>query len=161
QRANSSSCSRGARLRNLRRNRPPGIDLHPALLAGPVCIALIVDDYRDFQAHTLRGRHCMFKTGKQTDLVAGVFCEGFGAAGAVQALNDYGFDDEDIDLIGVLSGRAPDLRWFLLDLGVSERHARYYNAHLEEGAILVMVRTPVSRMRDDALKLLRRHGGTF
>ena len=101
----------------------------------------------------------MFKTGKQ--LVAGVFCEAFGAADAVRALNDHGFDDDDIDLIGILSGRAPDLSWFLRDMGVPDDHASYYNAYLGEGAIVVMVRTEESRNRDVAVRLLRRHGGTF
>ena len=101
----------------------------------------------------------MFKTGKQ--LVAGVFCEAFGAADAVRALNDHGFEDEDIDLIGILSGRAPDMSWFLRDMGVPADHASYYNAHLEEGAIVVMVRTAESRHREVALRLMKKHGGTF
>jgi len=94
-------------------------------------------------------------------LVTGVFCEIFSAADAVRALNESGFDDEDIDLVGVLGGQAPDLNWFLLGMGIPADHAAYCNARFEDGAILVMVRTPPSQRKQVAQKLLKRYGGTL
>jgi len=94
-------------------------------------------------------------------LVTGVFCEIFSAADAVRALNESGFDDEDIDLVGVLGGQAPDLNWFLLGMGIPADQGAYCNACFEEGAILVMVRTPPSQRKQVAQKLLKQHGGTL
>jgi len=94
-------------------------------------------------------------------LVTGVFCEVFSAAEAVRALNESGFQDEDINLIGVLSGRAPDLRGFLRAMGVPAGHAAYYNACFEHGAVLITVKTPPSYRKKIAIRLLRQCGGTF
>ena len=94
-------------------------------------------------------------------LVAGVFCEPFSAADAVRALNDSGFEDHDIDLIGILSGRAPDLSWFLVGMGVPPAETEYYNTCMENGGVLVLVRTLASYRRSLARRVLRRHGGTF
>jgi hypothetical protein len=52
------------------------------------------------------------KENAPTEWVIGVFCEVFSAADAVRALNASGFEDDDIELIGVLSGRAPIWKWF-------------------------------------------------
>ncbi|MGA8149992.1 MAG: hypothetical protein WB952_03520 [Terriglobales bacterium] len=105
----------------------------------------------------------MFSNIEETSpaLVTGVFCEIFSAADAVRALNDSGFEDRDIDLIGVLSGRAPDLSWFLVDMGVPADHADYYNSRFEDGAILVLVRTAPSHKKQVAQRVLKRYGGTL
>ena len=92
-------------------------------------------------------------------LVTGIFCEAFSAADAIRALAESGFAEHEIDLIGVLSGRAPDLSWFLLAMGIPPHHAEYYNACFEHGAVLVMVRTPPSYRRTVALEVIRQHGG--
>ena len=95
-------------------------------------------------------------------LVTGVFCEPFSAADAIRRLTESGFADHEIDLLGVLSGRPPNLIWFLLDLGLPDEHAEYFNACLSEVAVLVMVQTPPSRTskkRKIALEVLKQHGG--
>jgi hypothetical protein len=101
------------------------------------------------------------KDNAPTEWVIGVFCEVFSAADAVRALNASGFEDDDIELIGVLSGRAPDLEMVLLGMGIPASHADYCNACFEHGAVLVSVRTLPTHRRKIALKLLKQHGGTL
>ena len=94
--------------------------------------------------------------------VTGVFCEPFSAADAIRRLTESGFADHEIDLLGVLSGRPPNLIWFLRNLGLPHHHAEYCNACLSEGAVLVMVQTPpscASSKRKIALEVLKQHGG--
>jgi len=113
--------------------------------------------------HGAQGEADMFRNVRETPpaLVTGVFCEIFSAADAVRALNDSGFEDRDIDLIGVISGRAPDLSGFLADMGIPSDHTDYYNARFEDGAVLVVVRTPPSYMKEVAERVLKRYGGTL
>ena len=95
-------------------------------------------------------------------LVTGVFSEPFGAADAIRRLTESGFADHEIDLLGVLSGRPPNLIWFLRDLGLPDEHAKYCNACLSEGAVLVMVQTPPSctpMKRRIALEVFKKCGG--
>lgn len=105
----------------------------------------------------------MFWTRKNDESawVTSVFCELSSAAGAVRALNASGFEDDDIELIGVLSGTVPDLTVVLGGLGIPYSHAEYYNACFEHGAVLVIVKTLPLDRRKAALKLLRQHGGHF
>lgn len=93
-------------------------------------------------------------------LVTGIFCEMVSAADAVRALSACGFGEDDIELFGVLSGKA-DLKRPLLSLGVPVSEIDYYNAWFEHGAILVIVRTSPSCRRNVASKLLRQYGGTL
>ena len=93
--------------------------------------------------------------------VTSIFFELSSAAGAVRALNTNGFHDQDIELIGVLSGRAPDLGAVLLQMGIPAHYRDYYNACFEHGAVLLSVRTLPSDRRKVALKLLRQYGGSF
>jgi hypothetical protein len=93
--------------------------------------------------------------------ITSIFCDLSSAAGAVRALKVNGFHDEDIELIGVLSGRAPDLETVLLQMGLPARHSEYCNACFEHGAVLLSVRTLPSDRRKVALKLLRQYGGNF
>src|SRR5438045_498447 len=98
-------------------------------------------------------------------LVTGVFCEPFSAADAIRRLTESGFADHEIDLLGVLSGRPPNLIWFLRNLGLPHHHAEYCNACLSEGAVLVMVQTPPSctsskrkiALEDGVVRLVRLH----
>ncbi len=99
-----------------------------------------------------------------TSPVTGVFCEPFSAAEAIRTLIESGFADHEIDLLGVLSGRPPNLIWFLRNLGLPHEQAEYCNACLSEGAVLVMVQTPPScpsRRRKIALEVLKQHGGVL
>ena len=96
-----------------------------------------------------------------TGLVTAVFCEIFSAADAVRALGHSGFEEQDIELIGVLSGHTPDLFWFLVGMGIPADQAEYYNARFEEGAILVMVRTLPVHRKQIARRVLKRFGGIF
>ena len=96
--------------------------------------------------------------------VTGVFCEPFSAADAIRRLTESGFADDEIDLLGVLSGRPPNLMWFLRNLGLPNEHAEYCNACLSEGAVLVMVQIPpsyASRKRKIARRVLKQHGGVL
>jgi hypothetical protein len=96
--------------------------------------------------------------------VTGVFCEPFSAADAIRRLTESGFADHEIDLLGVLSGRPPNLIWFLRNLGLPHDHAEYCNACLSEGAVLVMVQIPpsyASRKRKIARRVLKQHGGVL
>jgi hypothetical protein len=92
-------------------------------------------------------------------LVMGLFCEPFSAAEAIRALTEQGF--LAIDLIGALNANMPDLTRFLSGIGVPPGDARYYNDSFEDGAVLVMVRTPPSKQSKVAREILRRWGGNF
>lgn len=97
-------------------------------------------------------------------LVTGIFYEPFSAADAIHRLTESGFDDHEIDLLGVLSGRPPNLIWSLQNLGLTRDHADYCNACLSEGAVLVMVQIPpsyASRKRKIALRVLKQHGAVL
>jgi hypothetical protein len=91
-------------------------------------------------------------------LISAAFWEAFTAASAAKALSRAGFADENIDVIGVLTGDAPDFSKFLASMGMPEGDAVYYNECFQDGAVLLLVRTqpweePV------ALDVMRRHGG--
>ena len=104
----------------------------------------------------------MFRIVKEASsppLVTAVFCEMFSAADAVRALGHNGFDEQDIEIIGVLSGHAPDLSWFLVGMGIPVHHAKYYNARFEDGAFLVLVRTFPVHKKQIARRVLKRFGG--
>ena len=84
----------------------------------------------------------------------------FTAAKAIKALNQSGFEDSDVELVGVLAG-LPDLTWLSRDLGIPLEHALYYQACCEYGAVLVMVRARQVARTKTALAVLRQQGGVL
>ena len=93
--------------------------------------------------------------------IASVFCEPFSAANAVKALDEMGFTDNEIDLIGVLGASNADLSWLLCGIGIPSEHATYYHTLFEDGAVLLMVSAQQLHRRETAARVLKRHGGIF
>jgi len=94
-------------------------------------------------------------------VISAVFCELFTATNAVRALNQIGFEDCDVEVVGILSGRVPDLTGFLYETGVPLEHTSYYRACLEDGGVLVIVRAHQLARKKKALAVLKQQGGTF
>jgi hypothetical protein len=94
----------------------------------------------------------------ETLVVAG-FHEIFTAANAVRALNQVGFEDDDISMFGALAGPFADLVCFCCDIGVPPEHARYYESSFEDGGVLLLVRARESFMKETALAVLNAKGG--
>ena len=61
--------------------------------------------------------------------------------------------------IGVLEGRAPDLRDFLDTLGVPGVDTAYFNNCFQDGAVLLIIRTRTAFDERSALDVILRHGG--
>jgi hypothetical protein len=91
-------------------------------------------------------------------LVTAIFWEAFSAGSAVAALLGIGFADSDIDAIGVLTGRPPDLSDFLTSIGVPRSDASYYNDCFQDGAVLLLIRTQ-PWAQQIAVEIVRKHGG--
>lgn len=91
-------------------------------------------------------------------VVTALFCELFAAANAVRALTQVGFQDADIDLVGVLAGSAPNVRWFY-KIGVPLEHALYYQSCFEDGGVLLFVRVGQRVCKQIALAVLEQEGG--
>jgi hypothetical protein len=103
----------------------------------------------------------MLNEGGNSEVVIGaVFYELFTAAKAVKALNQVGFEDSDVELVGVLAG-MPDLSWLSRDMGMPLEHAQYYESCCEDGAVLVMVRARRLTSTMTALAVLRQQGGVL
>src|SRR5215475_120453 len=116
------------------------------LLLVPVCARLPLD-------HLIQNRSAiasvltflpnveptMPKTHSPEIVVTAVFCEPFTAANAIRELTQLGFEDTDIDLVGVLAGAWPNSR-SLSDIGVPAEHASYYQDRFEDGGVLLVVR---------------------
>jgi hypothetical protein len=94
----------------------------------------------------------------ETLIVAG-FHEVFTAANAIRALNQVGFEDDDIGMVGVLAGPFADLTCFCRDIGVPAEHALYYENSFEDGGVLLLVRARESFMKKTALAVLNAKGG--
>ena len=94
-------------------------------------------------------------------VISAVFCELFTATNAVRALNQVGFEDSDVEVVGILAGRVPDLTGFLYETGVPLEHTPFYRACLDEGGVLVIVRAPQLARKNKALAVLTQEGGTF
>lgn len=94
----------------------------------------------------------------ETLVVAG-FHEVFTAASAIRALNQAGFEDDDIGMFGVLAGPFGDLTCFCHDIGVPIEHARYYERSFEDGGVLLLVRARESFMKETAVAVLHEKGG--
>jgi hypothetical protein len=93
-------------------------------------------------------------------VISAAFYDLFNAASAIQALNEIGFEDRDLDLIAVLAGgRLPELTWFFREAGVPAEHASYYQSCFEEGGAVVIVRACQRSRKNAALAVLKQRGG--
>jgi hypothetical protein len=75
------------------------------------------------------------------------------------ALLGAGFPDTDVDAIGVLEGRVPNLREFLESQGIPHVDAVYYNHCFQDGGILLIIRTPTACDERSVLEVVLRHDG--
>jgi hypothetical protein len=94
-------------------------------------------------------------------VISAIFCELFTATNAVRALNQVGFEDSDVEVVGILAGRVPDLTDFLYETGLPLEHTSYYRACLEDGGVLVIVHARQLARKKKALAVLKQQGGTF
>jgi hypothetical protein len=88
-----------------------------------------------------------------------IFGDALSAGSAVTALLRAGFPDTDVYAVGVLEGRAPDLRDFLDGLGIPGVDTVYYNNCFQDGAVLLIVCTQTACDERSALEVILRHGG--
>jgi hypothetical protein len=94
-------------------------------------------------------------------LITAGFYEAFTAVNAIRALNQVGFEDDDIGMVGVFAGPVTDLTGFCQAIGVPREHARYYQTSFEDGGVLLIVRTRELVMKETALAVLNEKGGIF
>lgn len=92
-------------------------------------------------------------------LITAGFYEPFTAANAIEALNQLGFEDADIGMVGLLDAPDTDLTWFWQAIGVPLEHALYYQSSFEDGGLLLIVRARESMMKKTVLAVLYEHGG--
>ena len=90
-------------------------------------------------------------------VLTGLFWDTFGLADAIAALMRGGFSEYEIDALGVLCGRAPDLTDLLFSMGVERERAIFYNDCFADGAMLLIVRTEPGRRARSALNTMRQH----
>ena len=98
-----------------------------------------------------------FKGDSARAALTGVFWDPFDVAPAITDLVGGGFSEDEIDAIGVLCGRAPDLTDWLFSMGLERQEAIFYNDCFADGATLLIVRTERGHRARIALKTLRRH----
>jgi hypothetical protein len=110
------------------------------------------------EVHT-GARHLKLQSCNSEILITAGFYEPFTAANAIQALNQVGFDDGDIGMVGVLDGPVTDLTRICEAIGVPRAHALYYQTSFEDGGVLLIVRARELSMRRTALAVLNEHGG--
>lgn len=91
-------------------------------------------------------------------VLTGLLWDTFGVADAIAALMRGGFSEYEIDALGVLCGRAPDLTDLLFSMGVERERAIFYNDCFADGAMLLIVCTKPGRRARSALKIMRQHG---
>jgi hypothetical protein len=77
-------------------------------------------------------------------VIAALFWELSSLGSAIEALLQTGFTDADIEAVGVLSGSAFDVTDFLESVGLPRVDAVYYSDCLQDGAVLLIIRTPQS-----------------
>jgi len=94
-------------------------------------------------------------------VVTAGFYEPFTAVNAIRALNQVGFEDDDIGMVGVFAGPVTDLTRFCQAIGVPREHARYYQTSFEDGGVLLIVRARELGMKKTALAVLNENGGIF
>jgi hypothetical protein len=90
-------------------------------------------------------------------VLTGIFWDPFDAADAITDLVGGGFSEDEIDAIGVLCGRAPDLTDWLFSMGLERQEAIFYNDCFADGATLLIVCTERGHKARIALETLRRH----
>ena len=93
-------------------------------------------------------------------LITALFWELSSLGSAIEALLQTGFTDGDIEAVGVLSGSAFDATGFLDSVGLSRMDVGYYSECLQDGAVLLIIRTR-HRKRHTAAEVVCRHGGTL
>ena len=91
-------------------------------------------------------------------ILTGLLWDTFGMADAISALMQGGFSEYEIDALGVLCGRAPDLTDLLFSMGIERERAIFYNDCFADGAILLVVCTKPGRRARNALNIMRKHG---
>lgn len=91
-------------------------------------------------------------------LMIAVFWDLSSLGSTIEALLHTGFTDADIEAVGVLSGSPFDITGFLDSVGLSRMDAIYYNECLQDGAVLLIIRTH-HRKRRAAVEVVWRHGG--
>jgi len=79
---------------------------------------------------------------------------------AIEALLHTGFTDADIDAVGILSGSAFDVSGFLDSVGLPGVDATYYSNCLQDGALLLIIRTHHQK-RNTAAEVVSRYGGVL
>jgi hypothetical protein len=84
--------------------------------------------------------------------------DAFGVADAIAALMRGGFSEFEIDALGVLCGRAPDLTDLPFSMGVERERAIFYNDCFADEAMLLIVCTKPGRRAGNALNIMRQHG---
>lgn len=99
------------------------------------------------------------RTQNSETLVTAGFYEVFTAVNAIHALNQVGFEDDDIGMVGVLAGPVTDLTGFCAAMGLPRAHAMYYQTSFEDGGILLLVRARELFMEQTALAVLNAKGG--
>jgi|SRR5579884_2337457 hypothetical protein len=92
-------------------------------------------------------------------LITAGFYEPFTAASAIRALNQVGFEDDDIGMVGLFAGPASSLSGLCQAIGVPHEHASYYQSSFEEGGILLIIRARELWMKETALAILNEQGG--
>ncbi|HVN18038.1 MAG TPA: hypothetical protein VMU05_04675 [Dongiaceae bacterium] len=92
-------------------------------------------------------------------VISAVFCELYTATNAVRVLNQIGFKDGEVDVIGVLSGSVPDFACLLQQSGLPAEQAGYYADWFDQGAVLVMVRAEEWIRQKAAAAVLKLQGG--
>jgi len=92
-------------------------------------------------------------------VITALFWDPFDAARATAALTKNGFSEWEIEEIGVVCGRAPDLTDSLLSLGIARDQAILYGDCFADGGMLLIVRPELRGRAGIALKTLARHGG--
>ena len=93
-------------------------------------------------------------------VLTGLFRDPFDVAQAITDLVGEGFSQDQIDAIGVLCGRAPDLTDWLFAMGLEQQDTIFCNDCFADGATLLVVRTERGTRARIALKAVRRHRRT-
>ena len=93
-------------------------------------------------------------------IVTGIFWDALSAGSAVATLLRWGFADTDIEAVGLLEGRAPDLAGLLDTIGISSVDIAYYSSCFQDGAVLLIIHARPFSDRI-ALEIIRRHGAVL
>jgi hypothetical protein len=110
----------------------------------------------------LGGREMLKEPSSSSEsVVTAGFYEPFTAVNAIRALNQVGFEDDDIGMVGMFAGTVTNLTRFCQAIGVPREHARYYQTSFEDGGVLLIVRARELGMKKTALAVLNENGGIF